>query len=434
MKETTQNTLKRVLICVALVLIGYVAGRVSVSGVRSRAAAQTGAASTTINILGIGQAPPADLVQDVEFKRFWDLWKLLKDKYYRQPLKDSDLFYGAMSGLAAGAGDPYTVYFPPTDAKDFESSLEGQFEGIGAEVGLKDNQIQVVAPLPDTPASRAGLLAGDAILKIDGKDTSSMTVEEAVKLIRGPRGTKVILNIFRPGQKKPPFDVSIQRDIIQVKSVTWRMAPGTKRIAVVEITQFNQDTTDAFRSAITEVLKKNPQGLILDLRNDPGGYLDAAVSVASEWVGKTVVVKERRQGKIVDQMQGPTDARLANIPTIVLVNQGSASASEIVSGALQDTGRAKLLGTKTFGKGSVQEYEPLPDGSAVKITIAEWLTPHDRTIQKVGLDPDVSVDRTPEDYDAKRDPQFDRALELLTNPASATATSTTSTHATTTRR
>jgi carboxyl-terminal processing protease len=414
---------KKLVAAFLLLSVGFLGGRYSqagfATGVYSLPWQQS--ASGTANVRGVGQALPRDLSsKDVEFSRFWDLWRLLKSKYYRQPVSDQELFYGAMQGLAHGVGDPYTTYFPPTEAKDFESSLQGEFEGIGAEIGIKDDQLQVIAPLPDTPASRAGIMSGDMIVKIDGKDTTGMSVEQAVKLIRGQHGTKVVLSLYRPSQKKPPFDVSIQRDIIQIKSVKWSMAPGSKRIAIIEISTFGQDTTAAFRDAVREVLKKDPQGLILDLRNNPGGYLDGAVAIASEWVGKEIVVKERRQGKIIEEMHGENPARLDQVPTIVLVNQGSASASEIVAGALQDLGRARLLGMKTFGKGSVQEYEPLSDGSAVKVTVAEWLTPHDRTIQSVGLEPDVSVDRTAEDYEAKRDPQLERALELLTNPSNTT--------------
>ncbi len=414
---------RRTTIVTALVLLGlgFAIGRYSHGTAAARTPFLWRSASSTAIVQGVGQAMPRDLAtEEIEFRRFWELWRLLKQKYYRQPLTDEALFYGAMAGLAKGADDPYTTYFPPSDAKEFESSLQGEFQGIGAEIGLKDEQIQIIAPLPETPAEKAGLLAGDLILKIDDEETTGMSVEEAVKRIRGERGTRVVLQIYREGQKKGPFDVSIQRDIIQVKSVSWKMAPGSTGIAIIEISNFSQDTTLAFRDAVREILQKDPQGLILDLRNNPGGYLTGAVDIAAEWVGKEVVVKERRQGKIIDELRGELPARLGEIPTIVLVNQGSASASEIVAGALQDAGKARLVGMKTFGKGSVQEYEPLLDGSAVKITVAEWVTPRDRTIQSVGLEPDVSVDRTAEDYEAKRDPQLDRALELLANPSSAT--------------
>lgn len=380
----------------------------------------------TAQVLGVKQAPPFNFdSQDVDFKEFWDVWQLIKAKYYQQPVKDKTLFYGAMSGLAASTGDPYTSFFEPVVANDFQTSLTGKFQGIGAEIGIKDGQLQVVAPLPDTPASKAGILAGDLILKINATDTAGMTVEQAVTMIRGEKGTNVILTIFRPQTKKPPFDVTIMRDEIQVKSVTWKMVSSD--IGVIEITHFNGDTEANFKKAVTEILKKKPKGIILDMRNNPGGFLDTSLKVAGEWVGDGVVVKERKQGKIIDELHGVGQARLKGIPTIVLVNQGSASAAEIVAGALQDTKQGILVGTRTFGKGSVQDYTNLPDGSGLKITIAEWLTPLERTIHKTGLAPDIIVDRTAEDYDAKRDPQFDRAVGILNGTATSTASAPTST-------
>ena len=431
--SSSPSATKKILAIIIVLLVGFLIGRYSAGSSNAHQSfLPWRAQNASGTVLGIGQAMPGDLAtQDVEFRRFWDLWRLIKSKYYKQPVSDKDLFNGAMKGLAGGVNDPYTVYFPPVEAQDFESSLQGSFEGIGAEIGIKDNQLQVIAPLPDTPAERAGLLAGDAILKIDGKETTDMSVEQAVHLIRGPHGTKVTLSLYRISQKKGPFDVSIQRDIIQIKSVKWRMAPGAKRIAIIEISTFGEGTANDFHDAVRAILEKDPQGIILDLRNDPGGYLDGAVDVASEWIGKGVVVKERRQGKITEVMNGTQAARLNQIPTLVLVNEGTASAAEIVSGALQDNHLARLVGNKTFGKGVVQEYEPLSDGSAVKVTVAEWLTPHDRAIQSVGLAPDVSVDRTPEDYAAKRDPQLDRALELLTNPTHSTSTGSGTTTSTT---
>lgn len=374
------------------------------------------------HVLGLNQVPSQKLADDIDFKRFWELWSILKEKYYQQPVKDRDLFYGAMGGMAQSLGDPYTTYFEPKVAQDFQESLQGKFEGIGAEIGSKDDSLQIIAPLPDTPASRAGLLAGDILIKINGEDTVGMTVEKAVSLIRGPKGTKVNLSVLRPSQKKPPFDVTITRDVIKIKSVTWKMLPN--QVALINLTNFNGDTSAAFKDTVREVIKKDPKSIILDLRNDPGGFLDTAIDVASYWVGEEPIVKERRQGKIIQEFNGTDKASLVGIPTIVLVNQGSASASEIVAGALQDYGKARLLGTKTFGKGSVQDYQTLSDGSAVKITIAEWLTPHERTINKTGLTPDVIVERTADDYEAKRDPQLDRAVELLTGVKAAAPTST----------
>ncbi|MEI7512770.1 MAG: S41 family peptidase [Candidatus Uhrbacteria bacterium] len=411
-----------VLILLAGVGVGILVGRLSLSSVP--AAGYSYSASGTV--IGIGQSKPSEVSDDVEFKLFWQEWQMLKDKYYLQPINDKDMFHGAMAGLAASLGDPYTMYFEPKSAEEFQSVLKGQFSGIGAEIGTKDGHITVIAPLPDTPAQKAGILAGDAIVNIDGTSTEGMGVEKAVSLIRGVEGTTVKLTIYREkdDKHKEPFDLTLTRAIIHVSSVrlSWK-----EKIAVIQVTNFNDDTRDRFEQTVDEVLKKDPKGIVLDLRNDPGGYLDVAVQMAGEWVGNKVVVKERRQGKIVEQLNGTGKNRFAGIPTIVLVNGGSASASEIVSGALQDYGVATMVGEKTFGKGSVQDYSTLPDGSAIKITIAEWLTPKDRTINKTGLDPDVVVARTPEDYEAQRDPQLDRALGILNGTATGTTATATST-------
>ncbi len=380
------------------------------------------------SVFGIGQMPSQVFDEkDVDFRQFWDVWTLLKEKHYQQPLKDKDLFYGALAGLAQSTGDPYTTYFDPKSARAFQESLEGTFEGIGAEIGLKDEQLQIIAPLPDTPAERAGILAGDLLLKVDDAETNGMSVEKAVTLIRGKKGTSVILTIFRPSEKKGEQKIiTIVREEIRVKSVTHKMLAGN--IAYIEVVHFNEDTERGFKSAITDVLRKDPKGLIVDVRNNPGGYLETALNMTSEWVGDKVIVKERRQGKIVEELRGESDHRLKDMKTIVLVNQGSASASEILAGALQDYGVATILGKKTFGKGSVQDYQNFQDGSGIKITIAEWLTPKERTINKTGLDPDVIVDRTPEDYAAKRDPALERAIGILNGSATTTSqTVTTST-------
>ncbi|MDO8584352.1 MAG: S41 family peptidase [bacterium] len=378
-------------------------------------------ASGKNQVLGMGQNPPVSvrIDQDVEFKQFWELWSTLKSKYYEQPITDKTLFYGAMQGMAASLGDPYTDFFEPKVATEFQQSLAGKFEGIGAEIGLKGGNIQIVAPLPESPAEKAGLLAGDIILKVDKKDVTGLTIEAVVTQIRGPKGTKVTLTLARPSQKKAGFDIEITRDEIHVKSVTSKMLPDS--IALITVTNFNNDTEEGFSAAVDAVLKKDPKGIILDLRNNPGGYLDMALSMAGEWMGDAVVVKERRQGKIVETLKGTGRKRLAGLPTVVLVNQGSASASEIVAGALQDAGMAKLIGMKTFGKGSVQDYESFADGSAIKITIAEWLTPKERAINKVGLEPDITLDRTAEDYEALRDPQLEKAQAYFLGNATTTA-------------
>lgn len=424
-ENTKRSSWGFLLILLAGIGVGILIGRGTVSagpGEMSTATTGTGA------VIGIGQSAPSSVSQDVEFKTFWEMWEILKENYYEQPIEDKTMFYGAMTGLAASFGDPYTQYFEPKGAEDFQEALSGKFSGIGAEIGLKEGVITIVAPLPDTPAEKAGLRAGDMITAIDGTSTVDMTVVKAVSLIRGLEGTPVTLGIYRTtGGKESAFDVTVTRAVIRVASVRLKWPkPG---IAHIEVINFNDDTRVRFEQIVNEVLAKDPKGLILDLRNNPGGYLDVATTMAGEWVGDRVVLKERRQGKIIEQLIGTGRNRFAGMPTIVLVNQGSASASEIVSGALQDHDEATVVGMKTFGKGSVQDYINLSDGSAVKVTIAEWLTPNERVINKTGLEPDIVVDRTNEDYENQRDPQLDRAVGILTG----TATGTTDGTATSTR-
>ena len=352
---------------------------------------------------------PSYISEDVDFHEFWDVWNLLKETYYRQPLSDKELYYGALRGLVGSTEDPYTVFFDPKETKDFTESLEGSFDGIGAEIGVKEDQLQVVAPLPNTPAERAGLKPGDAILRIDGKDTTGMAVDEAVSLIRGPRGTKVVLTILSASAKEPK-DVSITREKIVIESVRFEI--GEDGIAVISLYFFNQEADGLFQQVVNEVLAKNAKGIILDLRSNPGGLLDVGIDIASTWIGDKPVVIEKSPSDS-RTFSGTTEPRLKEISTVVLVNGGSASASEILAGALQDYGLAKIVGTQTFGKGSVQDYRELPDGSAVKITVAEWLTPNGRSIQDTGITPDVVVEVIPADADAKRDAQKEKARELL---------------------
>lgn len=371
----------------------------------------TSSSSTVGRVLGQGQSPRVPVGEDVDFALFWDVWQTVRSKYYEQPVPDKDLFYGALTGLVAGTGDPYTAFFSPKEAEDFSQQLDGKFEGIGAQIELKQGQLQIVAPLPGSPAEKAGLRPGDWIVKIDEKPTEGLTVDQAAERIRGPKGTAVTIAVIRQGSRPEPFSLTIVRDEIQVKSVVLSWKPGN--IALLEITGFNNDVPDLFEAARQEIQRKRAKGIILDVRNNPGGSVLTAQVVAGAWVGDRVIFKERRQGKIVESVKGIGGGELGTIPTVVLVNRGSASASEIVAGALQDYGKATVLGTKTFGKGSVQEYQELKDGSALKITIAEWLTPNDRVINHIGLDPTFVVERTEADYEAKRDPQLDRAQQFL---------------------
>jgi carboxyl-terminal processing protease len=358
-----------------------------------------------------GKAP---INQQADYSLLWDVLDELNAKYVDRPLDQQKLLYGAVSGLVSAAGDPYTVFFDPTTAKQFSDQLKGTFDGIGAEVGIKNEQIVVIAPLDDTPAQKAGLVAGDAILAINGESTATMTVDQAVSKIRGKANTEITLTILHSG-KRQSQEIKITRGHISVKSVKFaEKETNGKKIGVITVSQFGDDTQGLFESAVEKVISSGEQGLIIDLRNDPGGYLNTAVDLASNWVDNGQVVVQEVDYKGETKSYNASGAsRLKGIKTIVLVNGGSASASEILSGALQDYGLATLVGQKTFGKGSVQELENLKDNSEIKITVAKWLTPKGRGINKVGLEPDVKVELTPDDVTAGRDPQMDRALELF---------------------
>lgn len=359
----------------------------------------------------VGQGSIATgLSEDADFQTFWDVWRLVKSAYVDQPVSERDLYYGSIAGMVAGLGDPYSVYFTPEDAQAFDEQLAGSFFGIGAQLDVKDEQIVVVAPLPGTPAEHAGVLSGDIILAIDGVTTEGMSIDEAVSHIRGEKGTSVTLTLYHAGADAPE-DVPITRDEITIDSVTYTLRDDG--VAVIEISMFNDDTSTLFAAAAERVIDDGATGILLDLRNNPGGLLDSAIDLAGYWIpaGQTAVIESVGDAQTVYPTNGT--AMLANIETVVLVNGGSASASEILAGALQDTDEAVIVGQTTFGKGSVQEYHDLPDGGAVKITVAKWLTPLGRSIDKEGIAPDQEVLFTQEDIDAKRDPQLDAALHIL---------------------
>lgn len=349
-----------------------------------------------------------------DYSLLWEALDLLNKKYVDQPLDQQKLLYGAVSGLVNAAGDPYTVFFNPEDAKKFAEELKGSFDGIGAEIGMKNEQLVIIAPLEDTPAAKAGLLPGDFVLAINDEPTTGMSVDQAVSKIRGLAGTEVVLTILHPG-KRQPQEIRITRARIEVKSLKFETKElDGKKIGVIKLNRFGEDTKGLFDHAADVILSGNYSGIILDLRSNPGGFLETSVQIGSNWIeqGKTVV-KEIDFGGAEKDYPASGLSRLKDMKTIVLVNGGSASASEIVAGALQDYKRATLVGEKTFGKGSVQELTPLKGDSNLKITIAKWQTPNGRDINKNGLEPDVKVERTPEDFEADRDPQMDKALELL---------------------
>lgn len=367
------------------------------------------------------EQPPPYMLKDVDFAQFWETWKTVKERYVVQPVSDVDLFYGAMEGMVDALKDPYSVYFNPEFAKKFNDELSGTFEGIGAEIGIKDEKVTVIAPLQDKPAMKAGLRAGDWIVSIDGAETGGMGIEEAVSKIRGPKGTVVKLLIMRKDLKEPQ-EFAITRATIIVESVKWEMKTVKgKKIAHITISHFNDTTESEFNDAVRNALLESPAGLVLDLRNNPGGFLDTAVKVTGEWTpNQTVTIEKFSDGK-EQNYNASSGGRLSDMPTVVLVNGGSASASEIVAGALKDYGKATIVGETTYGKGSVQDYLEYGDGSALKITIALWLTPKGTSIDKQGITPDIEVKMTPEDFNAEKDPQLDKAVQLLIAPPAAPA-------------
>lgn len=350
------------------------------------------------------------LSQDVDFSLFWDVWRTLSENYVDQEkINEKKMFYGAIRGMVSAIGDPYTVFMNPKNAKEFSDDLKGTFEGIGAEIGMKNEILTIIAPLPDMPAQKAGLRSGDKVLAIDGESSSGIYLDEAVNKIRGPKGTEVVLTIKREGAEEA-MDIAITRGKIIVKSVRTGIEDG---IFTLKITNFNEDTAVLFNEAVNEVIENDPKGIILDLRSNPGGFLDTAIEVASEWVEDKTVVSEKFSSGFVNEHLARGRARLKNYQTVVLVNGGSASASEIVSGALQDYGLAEVVGEKTFGKGSVQTLNKFSDGSSVKVTVAKWLTPNGRSINDEGIEPDYRVDLTLEDYNDNLDPQKEAAVKLI---------------------
>ncbi|MFH1667654.1 MAG: S41 family peptidase [Candidatus Komeilibacteria bacterium] len=354
---------------------------------------------------------PEFMTRDVNFELFWQVWDLLKMKYlYSESISNIDLFYGSLAGSVAALGDPYSVFFNPDIAGEFTEELNGRFEGIGAEIGIKQGRLTIVAPLPDTPAEKAGIRAGDQIYAIDGFDTTNMSLDKAISMIRGEGGTVVTLMIIHKDDDQPQ-DIEIVRGTININSVQSEMYDD---VAYVRITHFNIDTGKRFKEIINNVLQNDVQAIVLDLRNNPGGFMDIAIELGGYWIDNDVMVREEYYDQARNkayQTQGL--AVLEEIPTYVLINGGSASASEILAGALQDYGLATLIGETTFGKGSIQELEQLSDGSALKITVAEWHTPLDRAINEIGIEPDIVVEFSEEDYNNDIDTLLDEALNLI---------------------
>jgi carboxyl-terminal processing protease len=361
------------------------------------------------DLLGLVKGDKSVSEESVDFGTFWDVWDLLKATYSLGPLDEKKMVYGAISGMVDSLGDPYTVFLTPEENKDLESDLSGVFGGIGAEIGFKGGYITVITPLKESPAEKSGLLAGDRVMEVDGKDIEGLSVDGVVSLIRGEKGTAVKITVMRDEKY---LDFEIVRDTIIDKTVKWEMKDSG--VIYLEINQFKEDTAKELDDQIASILSQNPKGLVLDLRNNPGGYLDVVVDVASRFIkeGDTIVIEKSGDGK--EQVyKAKGNQSFEGIPMVVLVNEGSASASEILAGALKDYKTATVVGKTTFGKGLVQGISSLDDGSALKVTVAEWMTPSGNNINKTGIFPDIEVDYTMDDYNADKDPQLDKALEIL---------------------
>jgi len=368
--------------------------------------------------------------EQVDFSSFWQAWNIINEKFVTTATSTTaqEKVHGAIEGLAKSLGDPYTIFFPPEESKAFETEISGKFEGVGMELGIKDNILSVVAPLKDTPAFRAGIKSGDKIIKINNTLSADMTVEAAVKMIRGPRGTEVRLTIAREG-KNEPLEITITRDVINIPTIDTEIKqvvaadgsdgsnnPWVNGIYVIKLYNFSANSSNLFRDALRSFIESGTHKLILDLRGNPGGYLEAAVDMASWFLptGKVVVSEEYAKGTepTIHRSRGYNIFN-DTLKMVILVNEGSASASEILAGALREQNIAKLVGEKTFGKGSVQELVKITPDTSLKLTIARWLTPLGHSISEEGLTPDYLVKISTKDLEAKRDPQMDKAVEIL---------------------
>jgi carboxyl-terminal processing protease len=349
----------------------------------------------------------------IDFSLFWDAYGKLQQNFINpEKIDNQKVIYGAIEGMTKSLGDPYTSFFTPEEAKRFQQEISGSFDGIGVEIGIKKNQLTVVSPIKGTPGQKAGLQSGDFIVKIGNINTIDMTTEEAVSLIRGPKGTDVILTIFRDGWDKTK-DIKITRDVIEIPAIDWEIKNGD--VAYIHIYQFNDSLSLNFKTIALQILQSPAKKIVLDLRDNPGGYLGISQEIAGWFLkkGQTVTIENFGKNKQAQIYRAEGNETFINYPIVILINQGSASASEILAGSLRDNRNIKLIGTKSFGKGSVQKVLDFKGGSLLKVTIAKWLTPNGVSISDVGLEPDIKVENTDDDIRQAKDPQLYKALEII---------------------
>jgi carboxyl-terminal processing protease len=401
----SNQTMKRVLIGCGLVIllvaclsVGFVFGRLS-----------SNISATLPQLLN----PSSSASTDELFKPFWEAWQLVHDEYLVQPVDDEKMMQGAIRGMMDSLGDPHSAYMDPVEYSDASAPLEG-YSGIGAWVNTEGDYLTITEPMKGSPAETAGLKSGDQIIAIDGEDMTGTLVELARQKVLGPAGTQVVLTILRQGVEQP-FDVSVTRAQINIPSITYRMLDNN--IAYVRLDAFSNTTGDELHAAIQELLNNNPSGLILDLRYNSGGYLDAAIQVGSEFLPDGLIAYEEYGDGTRETFNASGNGIATKIPMVVLVNEWSASASELVAGALQDRGRAQLIGVTTYGKGTVQNWIGLTDNEgAIRVTIARWLTPNERNVTGTGLTPDIEVTLSDADIEAGIDTQLNQAMDVLIQP------------------
>jgi carboxyl-terminal processing protease len=405
------HAVRKLLLTVLLLSFTFSAGYIF--GYKGYVSAANGFPKVTIN----RELPAAQ--KDLNFSLFWKVWDTMQDKYYdKSKLVQSNMVYGAITGMVAAVGDPYSMFLAPEQNKLVEDDLHGNFSGVGIEIGFKDSQMAVTAPLPGSPAEKAGVMAGDLIVGIKDEakkieqSTQSMNLNDAVKIIRGPANTKVTLVLVREGTKEA-FEVELTRQTIEVPSVKLDYVGDDKNIAHIKIQKFGAETVGEWNKSVIDVITKlQVNKIIVDVRNNPGGYMEAAITIASDFLdpSQVVVIEDHGNGQKIEHKSQPKPGRLKGKKLVILVNGGSASASEILSGAMRDDLGVKLVGVKTFGKGTIQEPLTLDDGAGLHVTIAKWLTPKSTWVHGDGLDPDVEVK---DNKDKEGDEQLEEAIKVV---------------------